>query len=121
MLVLDLDEPKHVNDTRGHAAGDELIALCAEVLNVASRPGDTVARTGGDEFAILAVECDPLSLRALEARLRMQLRAAGVSAMIGGATRRHGEHLAETWKRADATMSSKKRPRGILGGMGNTA
>jgi len=111
LLVLDLDELKQVNDTSGHAAGDELLALCAEVLRVTCRPGDTVARTGGDEFAILAVECDAASLRALEARLRMQLRTAGVSAATGGATRRPDEHLADTWKRADAAMYEDKRRR----------
>ena len=67
VLVLDLDDLKQVNDAGGHAAGDELIALCAEVLRATSRPGDTVARTGGDEFAVLAVECDAAALRALEA------------------------------------------------------
>ena len=121
VLVLDLDDLKQVNDTAGHAAGDELIALCAEVLRVACRPGDTVARTGGDEFAILAVECDVVSLRALEARLRMQLRTAGVKAATGGATRRLGEHLTETWKRADARMYQDKRRRGRRKDTGNGA
>jgi diguanylate cyclase (GGDEF)-like protein len=111
VIVLDLDELKQVNDTSGHAAGDELIALCGEVLRVTSRPGDTVARTGGDEFAVLAVECDAQDLRALQARLRMQLRAAGVSAATGGATRRPGEHLAGTWERADVVMYQDKRLR----------
>ena len=109
--MLDLDELKRVNDTGGHAAGDELIALCAEVLRATSRPGDTLARTGGDEFAVLGVECDALSLRALEARLRMQLRTAGVSAATGAATRRPGEHLIETCKRADTAMYQDKRLR----------
>jgi diguanylate cyclase len=121
VLVLDLDELKIVNDTGGHAAGDELIALCAEVLHATSRPGDTVARTGGDEFALLAVQCDPLARRALEARLRMQLRTAGVSATTGGATRRPGEHLAETWQRADAAMYRSKRRRGRPRDAGDSA
>jgi diguanylate cyclase (GGDEF)-like protein len=109
ILVIDLDGLKQVNDTSGHAAGDELIALCAAVLHATSRPGDTVARTGGDEFAVLAVECDAISLRALEARFRTQLRAAGVSAAIGGATRLPDEHLADTWMRADTSMYEDKR------------
>lgn len=111
VLVLDLDQLKQVNDAGGHAAGDELIALCAEVLRVTCRPGDTVARTGGDEFAVLAVECDAPSLHALAARLRVQLEAAGVSAAIGCATRRAGEDLTGTWQRADAVMYADKRRR----------
>ncbi len=111
VLVLDLDDLKRVNDTGGHAAGDELIALCAEVLRMTSRPGDTVARTGGDEFAVLAVECDDGALHALAARVREQLHAAGVRASSGGATRRPGEQFSETWKRADAQMYEDKRRR----------
>ena len=121
VVVLDLDELKLVNDTGGHAAGDELIALCAEVLRVTCRPGDTIARTGGDEFAVLAVECDAVALRALEARLRMQLRTAGVSAAAGGATRRPGEPLLETWRRADLTMYQDKRHRHEHRGAGCSA
>ena len=70
---------------------------------------------------MLAVECDPLSLRALEARLRMQLRTAGVSATTGGATRRPGEHLTETWKRADAAMYRNQRRRGAPRGTSGSA
>ena len=121
VLVLDLDGLKQVNDTGGHAAGDELIALCAEVLRVTCRPGDTVARTGGDEFAVLAVECDVVSMRAFEARLRVQLRTAGVRAAMGGATRRPGEHLAHTWRRADAAMYQDKRRRGNRAGSASMA
>ena len=58
VVFVDLDDFKEINDTRGHAAGDELLRNIADALRSAVREVDSVARFGGDEFTLLLPDCD---------------------------------------------------------------
>ncbi|TRC92922.1 EAL domain-containing protein [Mesorhizobium sp. WSM4303] len=59
LMYLDLDQFKLVNDTCGHAAGDQLLRQISVLLGNALRPGDMLARLGGDEFGVLLFDCSP--------------------------------------------------------------
>ena len=108
VCVVDLDELKLVNDTQGHAAGDELLRRTAEVLVTAVRDHDIAARVGGDEFALLGIECDDAKAEAFVWRIRKALQDAGIRASVGVALRTPDLDLAETWHHADTDMYHAK-------------
>ncbi len=68
VVLIDIDDFKAVNDSLGHAAGDELLQATADRLQRTMRHGDTVARLGGDEFAILLEDTDEETARMLARR-----------------------------------------------------
>jgi diguanylate cyclase (GGDEF)-like protein len=111
VVVIDLDDLRGTNQTAGLSQGDDRLRQCADVLSSMGRPGDVLARLEGDEFCLMAVECDPACARALLTRVRVKLRSAGVSAATGSATRRMGEDLTETCRRAEEAMERDKRLR----------
>jgi diguanylate cyclase (GGDEF)-like protein len=69
-FAADIDRLKAVNDTFGHAAGDDLIVAVAAALSSVVRRGDTVARIGGDEFAVLMLDATPDSAATLALRIQ---------------------------------------------------
>lgn len=109
-FVVDLDGFKEINDTLGHSVGDTHLKNVAACLKASFRANDIVARTGGDEFSILAVECDGTHGAQLLARVNAALAAASLSASVGFKYQ-PAERLFDVWKAADQEMYATKRDR----------
>ena len=76
VLMLDIDDFKHVNDVHGHAVGDELLRFLAEALRAIVRPEDVICRLGGEEFAVVMDACGGED--AVRVAERVQSRLAAV-------------------------------------------
>ncbi len=77
MVMLDVDHFKSYNDTFGHAAGDHVLRVIAEILGRVARADDVAARYGGEEFAVLLPETDDAGARTFAERVRGELEAYG--------------------------------------------
>ena len=108
VIVADLDGLKETNDRHGHAAGDELIRRSAECIRRAVRDVDKVARIGGDEFAILATECDENTADRITRRIEDAWSAEGIRASWGTAMRKPGSGLKGAMAEADRLMYEMK-------------
>lgn len=74
LVLFDLDHFKAVNDRFGHAAGDDALQRFGEILTAESRPGDLVARLGGEEFTAVLFDCDAEGARGWAERVAARLR-----------------------------------------------
>jgi diguanylate cyclase (GGDEF)-like protein len=79
LLLVDVDHFKTVNDSHGHPAGDQVLALVGATLRDCSRPGDAVGRLGGDEFALLLPCGSASAALGVAERVRRQVREAAVA------------------------------------------
>lgn len=119
ILYIDLDGFKPVNDTFGHAAGDEVLQTVAARLREVLRPQDLPARLGGDEFAVLAPRVTAHGLAALVERIGAALAVphtvhgsqVHVGASIGAVLAEPGDDAATALSRADEAMYTVKRGR----------
>jgi len=80
VLFIDVDNLKKVNDTHGHAAGDELLVEVTRAMQTCVRPGDVIARFAGDEFAVLVYDV-MTEAEARTAAVRIQRELAGATRM----------------------------------------
>jgi len=119
VLFIDLDDFKKVNDSLGHAAGDELLRRCARRLTERLAAGDTAARLGGDEFAVLLETCGTPEatgqmarylLDALAEPLELEGRRVVVTASAGIAlvSRREQPPAEEVLRNADIALHRAK-------------
>jgi diguanylate cyclase (GGDEF)-like protein len=118
LVMMDLDGFRRVNDSLGHAAGDQLLILVANALRSSVRPQDLLIRLGGDEFAVLMSGVDGAQVEAAANRLlsgvRRQFTTRGVDvdcdASVGVAVaRQDGNDFGQLLQAADIAMYQAKR------------
>lgn len=105
LLCIDLDGFKEVNDTHGHAAGDEILKIVAERIRNTIAPEDRAARLGGDEFAVL--QSTPPSSFEVSSLARRLIAAISAPAVIGGQAMSVGASIGIALAPEDGVVADK--------------
>jgi diguanylate cyclase (GGDEF)-like protein len=114
VAFLDLDDFKTVNDSLGHAAGDELLVAVAQRVKESVRTSDTAARLGGDEFAVLLDEVEDVAvpahriLQSLAKPFELEGKPVVVNGSVGIALHEAGQTAADLLRNADVAMYKAK-------------
>jgi diguanylate cyclase (GGDEF)-like protein/PAS domain S-box-containing protein len=116
ILVMDMNGLKKINDTQGHAVGDEQLRVAAREIRKAFRPDDIVARIGGDEFVILLPETDTTTTIKVVERVKEVIHDFNqlnpehnpISFAIGFATSESTPNLSDVLRNADRDMYIQK-------------
>ncbi len=118
LMMMDVDHFKRINDTYGHAAGDEVLKRLAATCTANLRGPDILGRLGGEEFAVVMPECGVDAAQSAAERLRLKLAKVevpseqgtiGFTISIGVVGRESGEGLTEALDRADKAMYAAKQ------------
>ena len=117
ILAIDIDKLKDMNDTFGHAAGDELLKMVADTLQRSIRRGDTAARVGGDEFTVVLPDsagrrAEIAANRILADLASRTVHGRGPSISIGIADFTTGTDATARLAAADAALYAAKRAGG---------
>ncbi len=106
--MIDVDDFKRINDTRGHAGGDEALKTIAKILEAETRETDIAARFAGDEFSLIMPRSDRSAVNVVMSRIYAALTAADLRCSVGVAFAHESDTREQLISRADEAVYASK-------------